>query len=113
MTTKEVSTMLGSLGIPTAYYQFPEPQEGPPFLCFFYQSNNDMLADDVNYVRIDHLVVELYTDNKDFDLERQLEGILTSNGMVWSKDEEVLDDERMYEVVYEMDVIITEENNGQ
>ena len=83
MTTKEVSTMLGSLGIPTAYYQFPEPQEGPPFLCFFYQSNNDMLADDVNYVRI------------------------------WSKDEEVLDDERMYEVVYEMDVIITEENNGQ
>lgn len=112
MTTEEIATMLGSLEIPTAYYQFPETQQGPPFLCFYYQSNNDMLADDVNYVRIDHLVVELYTDNKDFGLEKQLEGVLTSNDMVWEKSEQYLDDEHMNEVVYEMDVIITEENNG-
>lgn len=112
MTTKEIATMLSGLNIPTAYYQFPETLEGPPFLCFFYQSNNDMLADDVNYVRIDHLVVELYTDNKDFGLEKQLEGILTDAGMVWEKSEQYLDDERMFEVVYEMDVIITEDSNG-
>ena len=112
MTTESIATMLSGLNIPTAYYQFPETQQGPPFLCFYYQSNNDMLADDVNYVRIDHLVVELYTDNKDFDLEKQLEAILTSNGLVWEKSEQYLDDERMNEVVYEMDVIITEESNG-
>lgn len=112
MTTEEIATMLAGLEVPTAYYQFPETQQGPPFLCYFYQSNNDMLADDVNYVRIDHLVVELYTDNKDFDLEKQLEEILTANDLVWYKSEQYLDDQQMNEVVYEMDVIITEENNG-
>ena len=111
MTTEAIATMLAGLEIPTAYYQFPETQEGPPFLCFYYQSNNDALADNVNYVRIDHLVVELYTNNKDFGLEKQLEVILTSNGMVWEKSEQYLDDEQMNEVVYEMDVIITEESN--
>lgn len=109
MTTEQVSTMLGSLGIPTAYYQFPDTQQGPPFLCFFFGANNDALADNENYVRIDRLIVELYTETKDFDLEKALETILAAHGLVWTKDTEQLDDEHMTEVVYEMDVIITED----
>lgn len=112
MTTQEVKTMLDSVGIPTAYYQFPETQQGPPFLCFYYESDNDMKADDENYVQINRLIVELYTDNKDFELEKTLEGVLRSAGLVWAKEEAHLDDERMFEVIYGMDVIITEENNG-
>lgn len=119
MTIKEVATMVASIGVPYAYYQFPEGTgQATPFVCFFYSRNNDMKADDANYQKIEHLVIELYTDNKDFSMEATVESALTTNGMVWTRDETYIDSERLYEVIYEMDVVITEEpiteviNNG-
>ena len=109
MTHAEVQTMLESVNIPTAYYQFPDNTgQQPPFICFFYSNNNDFLADDTNYQKIEHLIVELYTDNKDFELEAAVEAALSLNGLVYTRDEEYLGSEQMYEVVYEMDVVITE-----
>lgn len=114
MTHKEVATMIASVGKPYAYYQFPDDTgQQPPFICFFYSNNNDVLADDTNYQKIEHLVIELYTDNKDFALEASVEAALNLNGLVYSRDEEYLDSERMFEVVYESDVVITEETNGE
>lgn len=113
MTHAEIKTMLASVGVPTAYYQFPEDTgQQPPFICFFYNYNNDFLADDTNYQKIEHLIVELYTDNKDFELEAAVEAALSLHGLVYTRDEEYLGSEQMYEVVYEMDVVITEPAAG-
>ena len=113
MTHAEVKTMLASVGIPTAYDQFPDNTgQQPPFICFFYNYNNDFLADDKNYQKIEHLIVELYTDNKDFSLEAAVEADLSSHDIVYTRNEEYIDSEQMYLVVYESDVIITEETNG-
>ena len=110
MTHAQVASMIASVGVPYAYYQFNnKTAQEPPFICFFYPNNNDFLADDSNYQKVEHLVVELYTDNKDFELEATVETVLSANGLVYSRDEEYLDDERMFEVVYEMDVVITED----
>ena len=110
MTYKEVATMLSEVGIPTAYYQFPDdtPQK-PPFICFFYPNSNDVIADNTNYQKVEHLAIELYTDNKDFELEQTLEGVLSSHELVYSRSEEYLDTERMFFVLYETEVIITAE----
>lgn len=113
MTTQEVAAMVAEIGVPTAYYQFPEGTgQATPFVCFFYSGDNDMLADDSNYQKIEHLIIELYTDNKDFKLEQTVESVLASHGMVWTRAEEWIDTERMLEVVYEMDVIL-EVTNGE
>ena len=110
MTTKEVATMVAAIGVPYAYYQFPEgTAQATPFVCFFFSGDNDMKADDSNYQKIERLIIELYTDNKDFELEATVESTLSSNGMVWTRDEEWIESERMLEVVYEMDVVITPE----
>lgn len=110
MTTKEVAAMVAEIGVPYAYYQFPEGTgQETPFICFFYSYNNDVKADNRNYQKIERLIIELYTDNKDFDLERRVESVLASHDMVWSREEEWIDSERMLEVVFEMDVIITED----
>lgn len=110
MTTNEVAAMVAEIGVPYAYYQFPEGTgQETPFICFFYSFNNDVKADNSNYQKIEHLIIELYTDNKDFDLERRVESVLASHGMVYSRDEEWIESERMLEVVFETDVIITEE----
>ena len=110
MTNRQVAAMVASIGIPNAYYQFPEGTEQvTPFICFFYSENNDFLADDSNYQKIEHLIIELYTDNKDFGLEANVESVLSANGLVWTRAEEWIESERMLEVVYEMDVVITSE----
>lgn len=112
MTTKEVATMIAEIGIPYAYYQFPEgTEQATPFACFYFANDNDFLADDSNYQNIEHLILEVYTDNKDFDLEQTVKSVLASYNMVWTRSEEWIDSERMQESIYEMDVIITEEKN--
>ena len=109
MTTQEVATMIAEIGIPYAYYQFPEgTEQATPFACFFYSNNNDLKADNSNYQKIEHLILEVYTDNKDFALEATVESVLASHDMVWSRDEEWIDTERMLEVIGEMYVGITE-----
>lgn len=111
MTHAEVATMIRGIGVPFAYYQFPDNTgQEPPFICFFYPNNNDVIADDTNYQKVEHLVVELYTNNKDFDHEAAVEAALSNNGLVYSRDEEYLGSEKMFVVVYETDVIITTED---
>lgn len=117
MTTQEVAAMVAEVGIPTAYYQFTnETAKAPPFLCFYYPSDNDFKADDLNYVRINRLIIELYTDEKDFALEHRVEEVLSNHGLVYTRSEDHLDDEKLYMVVYETEVIITEQrgkDNGE
>lgn len=109
MTYKEVKTLLSTTNLPVVYYQWPEGQAPePPYLVFYYPGDNDFVGDNSNYQKIRELTVELYTDQKDFALEETVEGVLS--GMVYSRYETYIDDERMFLVTYEMEVIINAEN---
>lgn len=110
MTFKEVADMAAAVGIPSAYYQFPnDTPQAPPFLCFIYTGSGDVFADDSNYQKIEGCQFELYTKAKDFDLEAQVEAVLASAGITWSRDEGFLDSERMHMTTYQFDVVITKE----
>ena len=109
MTYKQVAEMVSSIGVPYAYYQFPNNTGiAPPFVCFYFNSSNDFAADNTNYQRIRQLSLELYTDNKDFTLEQTVENILNQNGLVYSREETYLDSEIMYMVTFMTEIIITE-----
>ncbi len=107
MTYKEISTMLNSVGIPTAYDHFTDATAtAPPFLVFFYDGINDVYADNSNYQRIVTLNVELYTENKNFGLETALETVLSNNSLTYTKEESYIDSEKMYQIAYETEVLI-------
>lgn len=107
MTYTEVASMIGSIGLDYAYYQFPEASgQAPPFVLFYYPEDNDFVADGCNYVKKRRLIIELYTDNKDFTTEAAVEAVLTANGFVYSRSETYIDSERMYEVIFQTEVII-------
>lgn len=109
MTTQEVASMVASVGIPTAYYQFPDNTgQEPPFICFYFPGDNDFKADNINYAKINRLIIELYTDSKDFALEAAVEQVLKDNELAFIRSETYIDSERMYEVIFETQVIITE-----
>lgn len=110
MTFKEVSTMIDTLKIPYAYYQFEEGTgQAPPFICFFYTSSNDLYADQSNYQKITGLSIELYTAEKDFALEEDVEELLNNNGLTYYKEENYIDSEKMYQIAYDMEILITKE----
>lgn len=107
MTYTEIASMIESIGLPYAYYQFPEGTgQAPPFICFFYSGTDDVYADDVNYQRIVTLNIELYTSEKDFEHEAAIEQALAANGLTYYKEENYIDSEKMYQIAYETEVII-------
>lgn len=113
MTYEDVAKMVESIGVPFAYYHFPEgTEQACPFVCFYFAGSNDLAADNTNYQRIRPLIIELYTDNKDFTLEATVEAVLNQNGLVYARDEVFIDSEKMNMVTYTTEIIITEENNG-
>lgn len=107
MTYKGIAAMIESIGLPYAYYQFPEGTgQEPPFVVFFYSNIDDLYADESNYQRIVTLNIELYTREKDFEKEATVEGILQNSGLSYYKEENYIDSEKMYQIAYEMEVII-------
>lgn len=110
MTRKEIAEMLNSIGIPTAYYQFPDDTgQEPPFICFYYPNNLPLFADNKNYYGAEALRIELYTDNKDFDLEATLEDVLADNELPFQKTERYIGSEKMFQITYETEVFIHEQ----
>lgn len=107
MTLQEVANIVSSIGLPFAYHHFPENTgQQPPFICYYYPRSNDMIADDTNYQKINELIIELYTDNKDFTLEETVESVLKAHDFVYSMEETYIESEKMYMVVFYMGVII-------
>lgn len=96
MTNLEIAEMIASLEIPFAYHQFEEGTDiAPPFICYFYSGNVPEPADNTNYIDIEQLAIELYTDTKDFALEKRVEDLLNAHDLVFSREETYLDDEKM------------------
>lgn len=107
MTYKEVATMVSGIGLPFAYDHFDEGNASPPpFICFYFSGSHDFNADNENFQKIRPLVLELYTDNKDFSLEETVEAALSGAGLVFSRMETYIDSEKMYMVTYETEIII-------
>lgn len=107
MTFKDVADALASTGYPVTYFQWPEKKVPPlPYICYYYLYMNPEVADDTHHAQIYTLNVELYTKDKDFAVESQVDQILLSAGFVFTKEETFLDDENMYEILYTMEVAI-------
>lgn len=107
MTEKEVFQVVKSVGIPVAYHHFEEGQSpDPPFLVYLYPGTNNFSADGTAYQGINKLDIELYTDKKDLETEKRIEDVLKEHGFFYEKTETYLESEKMYEVLYEMEVLI-------
>lgn len=107
MTRAEIASIIESFGLPFAYDHFEESEaQNPPFICFLYPGRNDFSADNVGYVKITELAIELYTDAPDMDLETEIETALDELELFYGKEQTYIDSEHMYQTTYTMEVII-------
>lgn len=109
MTEQEVFQMIKSIGLPVAYHHFEEGQSpDPPFLVYLYPGTNNFSADGTVYQGVNQLDIELYTDIKDLEAEKRVAAVLKEHGFFYEKTETYLESEKMYEVLYETEVLINE-----
>lgn len=109
MTEKEFYKMLKESNFPAAYHHFEEGKSPePPFLIYLFPSTNNFAADGNIYKSVNQLDIELYTDKKDLKSEKKIEKILKENGIFFQKTESFIETEKLYEVLYETEVLIDE-----
>lgn len=108
MTLKEVADIAKAAGVPVVYDHFDEDL-APPYLVYYYPSENDFMADGVNYANIRAVTFDLITHEKDFDLESDFEAELRDAGISWHKSTDYISDEKVYMTTYETEVLINEQ----
>lgn len=105
MTLTEMAALLRGLGLPLAYHHFAEGEApDPPFLVYLSPGSDNFAADGGVYFKATQIDIELYTDTKDPALEERLEELLDGVGLFYDKTESFIESERLYEVLYELEV---------
>ena len=105
MTYEQIAEMMEEMGLPFAYHHFTEGESpNPPFLIFLSPGENTFSADNYMYFSFKKLDIELYTDRKAPETEKIVEEILKKHQIFYNKSEIWIESERLYEVLYEMEV---------
>ena len=101
----ELLKILKETEIPFAYDHFAEGESpDPPFICYLLPGTNHFAADGIAYFKINEVNIELYTDIKDLDVEQRIEAVLDQHGIFYAKSEVWIESERLYEVLYTLEV---------
>ena len=91
-------------GINYAYDHFAEGESpSPPFVVYLYPATNNFSADGTVYYPVNEVNIELYTEKKDPNTEKQLERLLKEAGIFFEKSEIWIDSERLYEELYKFE----------
>lgn len=105
MTMERLEELLRELGVPVAYHHFEEADGvEPPFIVFLETSTNNFAADGIVFYSFQRMVVELYADHRNLQLERSMEQLLTSHGIFFTKNMVFLHEQRLHEVYYEFEI---------
>lgn len=103
MILSDINTLLESTGFPVTYRAWLiDMAPALPYICYLVSYSNNFGADDIVYHKINHIQIELYTQLKDLEAEGKVEQALSS--FYWEKTEQYIDDEKCYQIIYEIEV---------
>lgn len=105
----KIISLLETFKVPFAYHHFAEG-EAPdtPFICYYAWNSHHFLADGQIYHKFLEIHIELYSDEKSIELERNIESLFEQNQLIYSKQETWIESEHLYQILY---IIETEEEN--
>jgi predicted ABC-class ATPase len=98
--------LLLSTGYPVAYSNFkskglPEP----PYIVYFRNNSNNISSDDKVHGKSNVFQIELYTKYKDLEAEKKVEDVLNVLNSEYTTDEDYIDSEEVFQVVYTLKLI--------
>ena len=97
--------LMAEIDIPSAYDHFAEGESpDPPFITYLLPGSDNFAADGKVYFRITEVHIELYTDEKNPEVEAQVEAVLDEHGIFYDKTEVWIESEKLYEVLYSFEM---------
>ena len=102
MTLEDLKTRCINAGLKYAYGRFEESVT-PPHVIVTNPESENFVADNVVYLKVNSIILELTTTKKDLDLENKIEDEVLYD-IVWRKEETNIDDEGIYNVSYFFDI---------
>lgn len=103
MELGEIYIKLKTLKVPVAYLQFTKPQK-LPFIVYFEAGGNTEGADGLNLYRRREIVIEIYSEQKNIELERKVESLFSDTELEKAVDK-YLSDEKMFMTAYTFETI--------
>lgn len=111
VTYPEIAALISSVGLPYTYHHWEVGKVPPlPYIVFLYDQQRGFTADNSMYQKIVSVTLELYSNKKDFNAEERVEQTLEENGIIYEKYEEYISSEKMFEQVYEFEVLLEVEH---
>lgn len=96
---------MAEIEIPSAYDHFAEGESpSPPFITYLLPGSDNFPADGKVYFRITEVHIELYTDEKNPEVEGIVEAVLDAHGIFYDKTEVWIETEKLYEVLYSFEM---------
>ena len=74
-------------------------------MIYLFVEDDDLIADDINYVSVSNFDIELYTDRKDLASEKLIEDKLKELYLPYDKSENWIQSEGVFQILYEITVI--------
>lgn len=103
MTLEALKTKLDAAGYPVSYSAVPlDEATARPYICYAETGTRTFTADGIAYYSRRVVSVRLYTETRNEAAEANVEAALA--GLYWSKGIEYLDDQKIYEITYEIEV---------
>ena len=97
--------MMAEIPFPSAYDHFAEGESPePPFIIYLLPGSDNFAADGKVYFRVTEVHIELYTDEKNPEVEAQVEAVLDEHGIFYEKTEVWIESEKLYEVLYSFEM---------
>ena len=97
--------MMAEIPFPSAYDHFAEGESpNPPFITYLLPGSDNFAADGKVYFRVTEVHIELYTDEKNPEVEAQVEAVLDEHGIFYDKTEVWIESEKLYEVLYSFEM---------
>lgn len=75
-----------------------------PFAVWRSPSIDAFGADNINFYNALDIEIEVLTEKRDLTREATIEDKLTANGIFYTKNAVYLDDEKCYQILYEMEI---------
>ena len=103
MTYQEISDILSPSDIPFSFHHWESPPD-PPYGVYYDEGTSNLFADDLVYVSIRDLTLELYLSQRDEVLESRFETLLDEAELPWEKTITYVESLRLYQISYETEV---------
>ena len=100
MNQVQVVALLNTLEDVVVYYDHAPESAQLPFVEVHVDQGNNFGADNQVYVQGWDFAVDLYTKNKNSVLEKELKDLFNAHGIYWSRSEDFLSDELVYEIEF-------------